>query len=176
MSACLRAFAEVRAGVMNQYPLSHCSYELVFEGPVDASLDTAWEIKYLFMSELGFDVAKATRFFNSDPIILQSSQRKSDLQSLLQKLQKAGAVVRLRQRQLLPQTKKSLPDVSSILERVHRQGAGGTKTNKEDEQNLDEFFDHLTRSEVINTKRVRVVDGVEKRESTEAQCRRDLQF
>ncbi len=149
---------------------SKVTYDLVYEGASNSSLDTAWQIKLVFMTDLKLSVLEAKRVFDASPNVIRNSGSKADLEPLTGILRRAGADVRICQRH-----------VEAVIEPVKKTPTAAKKAAPKaeplsDNKDLNDFFDQLARSRAINTERIRVVDGVEKRESTGDRCRRDLQY
>ena len=149
---------------------SKVTYDLVYEGASDSSLDTAWQIKLVFMTDLKLSVLEAKRVFDASPNVIRNSGSKAELEPLERILRRAGADVRICQRH----AEAKIEPAKKTLTTPKKASAKAEPLN--DNRDLNEFFDQLTRSRAINTERVRVVDGVEKRESTGDRCQRDLQY
>jgi hypothetical protein len=68
-------------------------FELVFEGPVDDSLETMRKLRASLLADLGLSVSEAQEVLSSTPATVKTAEVEDDLQPLFAALKKAGGKV-----------------------------------------------------------------------------------
>jgi hypothetical protein len=133
------------------------------------------------MADLGFSVTRAKSMFEGAPCVLHRSDDEALLKALQRQLDAAGADVLVRHRREVPEAKNTnATRVTPNCGRTTKQIKPVTHVNGFDtavsDDELNYFFEQLTRCQLINPKRFRIVDGVKTEEPESTICRHDSQY